>query len=171
MTAPSSKPSPRSTRANRFSSQVKERAPREEPVLFPSHAPIYFRLTPPNSSALTLQDGQPDYPNAKETLIWQTVAAAILPTTASGKFPCSHFANETGLTVHVCHYPPGTSKWNAIEHQLFSFISINWRGKPLICYEFMLELMRHTTTKTGLRVHAMLDPQPYPIGSKSPTRR
>jgi hypothetical protein len=70
------------------------------------------------------------------------------------------------LTVHVCHYPPGTSKWNAIQHQLFSFISINWRGKPLICYEFMLELIRHTTTKAGLRVHAMLDPHPYPIGIK-----
>jgi hypothetical protein len=68
--------------------------------------------------------------------------------------------------VHVCHYPPGTSKWNAIQHQLFSFISINWRGKPLICYEFMLELIRHTTTKTGLRVPAMLDPHPYPIGIK-----
>jgi hypothetical protein len=73
--------------------------------------------------------------------------------------------------VHVCHYPPGTSKWNAIQHQLFSFISINWRGKPLICYEFMLELIRHTTTKAGLRVHAMLDPHPYPIGIKISNKR
>ena len=113
-----------------------------------------------------LQYGQPDYPNAKETLLLANGGGSNASNSRLWKVSLQHFANETGLTVHVCHYPPGTSKWNAIEHQLFSFISINWRGKPLICYEFMLELMRHTTTKTGLRVHAMLDPQPYPIGIK-----
>jgi hypothetical protein len=113
-----------------------------------------------------LQDGQPDYPNAKETLILADGGGSNASNNRLWKVSLQHFANETGLTVHVCHYPPGTSKWNAIEHQLFSFISINWRGKPLICYEFMLELMRHTTTKAGLRVHAILDPQPYPTGIK-----
>lgn len=82
------------------------------------------------------------------------------------KVSLQQFANETGLTVHVCHYPTGTSKWNAIEHELFSFISINWRAKPLVCYEFMLELLQHTTTKSGLTVSALLDQHPYPTGVK-----
>ena len=76
------------------------------------------------------------------------------------------FANKTGLAVHVCHYPPGTSKWNAIEHEMFSFITINWRAKPLVAYEVILELIRNTTTKKGLRIHAMLDEQEYKTGIK-----
>ena len=70
--------------------------------------------------------------------------------------------------MHVCHYPPGTSKWNAIEHELFSFISINWRAKPLVCYEVMLELISHTTTKSGLTVKALLDQHLYATGIKIP---
>ena len=82
------------------------------------------------------------------------------------KVSLQQLANETGLTIHVCHYPPGTSKWNAIEHQLFSFISINWRAKPLISYEVMLELLSHTKTKSGLTVTAMKDIHTYPTGIK-----
>lgn len=82
------------------------------------------------------------------------------------KLSLQQFANETGLTIHVCHYPPGTSKWNAIEHELFSFISINWRAKPLVSYEVMLELLNHTTTKSGLTVTAMKDTNTYKTGIK-----
>lgn len=82
------------------------------------------------------------------------------------KVSLQQLANETGLTLHVCHYPPGTSKWNSIEHQLFSFISINWRAKPLVSYEVMLELLSHTTTKSGLTVTAMKDIHTYQTGIK-----
>ena len=82
------------------------------------------------------------------------------------KVSVQQLANETGLTFHVCHYPPGTSKWNAIEHELFSFISINWRAKPLISYAVMLELLNHTHNKSGLTVSALLDPHRYPTGIK-----
>ncbi|MGI8419496.1 MAG: ISAzo13-like element transposase-related protein, partial [Candidatus Levyibacteriota bacterium] len=68
------------------------------------------------------------------------------------------------LRVHVCHYPPGTSKWNAIEHEMFSFITINWRARPLIAYEVILELIRHTTTKSGLTIQAMIDENTYETG-------
>jgi hypothetical protein len=76
------------------------------------------------------------------------------------------FADRTGLTVHVCHYPPGTSKWNAIEHEMFSFINSNWRARPLVTYEVILELIRHTTTKTGLKIQAILDEHEYETGKK-----
>jgi DNA-binding phage protein len=76
------------------------------------------------------------------------------------------WADDTGLQISVCHFPPGTSKWNKIEHRLFGQISINWRGKPLISYEVAVELIGHTTTTTGLRVHATLDTEDYPIGIK-----
>ena len=66
--------------------------------------------------------------------------------------------------MHVGHYPPGTSKWNAIEHEMFSFITINWRAKPLTAYEVVLELMRNTTNKTGLKIDAVLDTNTYETG-------
>jgi hypothetical protein len=76
------------------------------------------------------------------------------------------FAEETGLDITVCHYPPGTSKWNKVEHQLFSFISTNWRGRPLTDYQVVVETIAATTTDTGLTVQAVLDPHPYPTGVK-----
>jgi transposase len=76
------------------------------------------------------------------------------------------FANEERLTITVAHYPPATSKWNKIEHRLFSFISINWRAKPLISLEVVLELLSHTTTKEGLAVTAVKDSNVYPTGIK-----
>jgi hypothetical protein len=75
-------------------------------------------------------------------------------------------ADETGLSITVCHLPPGTSKWNKIEHRLFSHISQNWRGKPLVSYEVIVNLIAATTTTTGLRVHSQLDTQSYPKGVK-----
>jgi hypothetical protein len=66
------------------------------------------------------------------------------------------------LQVHVSHLPPGTSKWNKIEHRMFSFISLNWRGRPLVSHEVIVSLIGSTTTQTGLRIEAALDPRPYP---------
>ena len=76
------------------------------------------------------------------------------------------FATETGLAITVTHLPPATSKWNKIEHRLFSYISINWRGKPLTSLEIIIELLNHTNTKEGLTVKAMVDKNIYPIGVK-----
>ena len=71
-------------------------------------------------------------------------------------------ADETGLEIDVCHLPPGTSKWNKIEHRLFSAISQNWRGKPLVSHEVVVNLIGATTTRTGLRVQSQLDTNRYP---------
>lgn len=73
-------------------------------------------------------------------------------------------ADETGLRIAVCHFPAGTSQWNKIEHRLFSFISQNWRGKPLISFEVIVNLIAATNTEKGLQVRSQLDPNPYPIG-------
>jgi len=78
-------------------------------------------------------------------------------------------ADETGLEIVVCHFPPGTSKWNKIEHRLFSFITQNWRGKPLVSYAVILSLIAATTTETGLTVESRLDTTSYPTGIKPTT--
>ena len=72
------------------------------------------------------------------------------------------FANTTGLTVQVCHFPPGTSKWNKIEHRMFSFIRLNWRGKPLVSHEVIVNVIGSTRTRTGLTIRAALDTGTYP---------
>ncbi len=82
------------------------------------------------------------------------------------KYSLQQLSNSTKLIIHVCHYPPGTSKWNDIEHAMFSFITINWRARPLVAYEVVLELIRHTTTKTGLKIEAVLDENHYETGRK-----
>ena len=73
-------------------------------------------------------------------------------------------ADELDLAITVCHLPPGTSKWNKIEHRLFSFITQNWRGKPLVSHQVIVQLIAATTTKTGLKVHCEIDPNSYPKG-------
>ncbi|MCB5170482.1 ISAzo13 family transposase, partial [Streptomyces bambusae] len=73
-------------------------------------------------------------------------------------------AAETGLMITVCHLPPGASKWNKIEHRLFSHITMNWRGRPLTSHEVIVQSIAATTTRTGLRVHAELDTRAYPTG-------
>jgi hypothetical protein len=75
-------------------------------------------------------------------------------------------ADEIKKPISVCHFPPGTSKWNKIEHRLFSFITKNWRGKPLISHQVIVSLIGATTTKTGLKVRAEIDPNTYPKGLK-----
>ena len=82
------------------------------------------------------------------------------------KAELQRLADTTGLQIKVCHFPPGTSKWNKIEHSLFSFISQNWRGKPLVSYTVILSLIAATTTATGLTVESSLDANPYPAGRK-----
>jgi transposase len=76
------------------------------------------------------------------------------------------FANETGLNIHMSHFPPGTSKWNKVEHKMFSYISKNWRGKPLISREAIVNLIGNTTTTKGLEIRAMLDLNTYRLGKK-----
>jgi Rhodopirellula transposase DDE domain len=110
------------------------------------------------------QYGQGEYPDVNEILLLADGGGSNAVNNRLWKVSLQRFANESGLSLRVCHYPPGTSKWNAIEHQLFAFLSINWRAKPLVGYEFMLELIRHTTTNAGLTVNAMLDQHPYPTG-------
>ena len=77
-------------------------------------------------------------------------------------------ADETGLAIAVCHFPPGTSKWNKIEHRLFAFISKNWRGRPLTSLKVIVNLIAGTTTTKGLKVHAEIDHSSYPAGVKGP---
>ena len=80
------------------------------------------------------------------------------------KLKLQEFADETGLTLHVCHFPPGTSKWNKIEHRLFCHITTNGRGQPLTSLETVINLIGNTTTQAGLEVHAHLDDNLYPTG-------
>ena len=80
------------------------------------------------------------------------------------KADLQNFANATELAVTVCHFPPGTSKWNKIEHRLFSFISMQWKGKPLTSYDVVVKLIGSTKTRTGLKVKAKLDSRDYPLG-------
>jgi hypothetical protein len=82
------------------------------------------------------------------------------------KYELQKFANRTGLVVRVLHFPPGTSKWNKIEHHLFSFISRNWRGRPLLSHAIIVSLIASTQTKTGLEVNCVLDTNRYPTGRK-----
>jgi len=82
------------------------------------------------------------------------------------KWELQKFADETGLMLMICHFPPGTSKWNKIEHRLFSFISSNWRGEPLRDYETIVNLIAGTTTAKGLKVVCRLDRHKYPTGRR-----
>ena len=77
----------------------------------------------------------------------------------------SRLAQETGLRIRVCHFLPGTSKWNKIEHRLFSFITMNWRGRPLVSHEVIVQLIASTKTRAGLSVRSEIDTNLYPKGS------
>lgn len=82
------------------------------------------------------------------------------------KVELQRLANELGIPISICHLPPGTSKWNKIEHRLFSYISMNWRGQPLVSHEVIVNLIADTKTSTGLKVKAELDTSHYPAGVK-----
>ena len=104
------------------------------------------------------------YPDAKEIVITADCGGSNGNRLRLWKFELQKFANEIGKTIRVLHYPPGTSKWNKIEHRLFSFISINWQGIPLVSIAIILSLIGTTTTETGLSVTAVLDDGEYATG-------
>jgi transposase len=110
--------------------------------------------------------GQERYPAAKQLLITADGGGSNGSRLRLWKLELQKLADETGLTIAVSHFPPGTSKWNKIEHRLFSFISKNWRGQPLTSLEVIVSLIAGTTTKKGLKVHAEIDHRTYPPGTK-----
>jgi transposase len=105
--------------------------------------------------------GQRKYSNAKRLLITADSGGSNSPRTRLWRWALQQFANETGMTIELCHYPPGTSKWNKIEHRLFCHITRNWQGTPLETLEIVVNLIGSTRTKEGLEVHAWLDEKHY----------
>jgi hypothetical protein len=112
------------------------------------------------------QEGKRLYPAATQILITADGGGSNGWRLRLWKLELQTFADETGLPLSVCHFPPGTSKWNKIEHRLFSFISSNWRGEPLRDYETVVHLIAKTTTAKGLKVTCRLDRSQYPTGRK-----
>src|SRR5207248_1586527 len=112
------------------------------------------------------QRGKTLYPDKTRLLITADGGGSNGSRIRLWKREMQRLANETGLSITVCHFPPGTSKWNKIEHRLFSYISINWRAKPLTSLETIIELISHTTTDEGLWVTAIKDSNIYPTGIK-----
>lgn len=110
--------------------------------------------------------GTSAYPEAQKLLVVADGGGSNGQRNRLWKAELQGLADQTGLTIQVCHLPPGTSKWNKIEHRMFLFISMNWRGKPLTSYQFIVDLISQTTTSKGLKIKAHLDPLPYPTGRK-----
>jgi transposase len=110
--------------------------------------------------------GRAAYPRARRLLITADAGGSNSYRTRAWKTELAAFALETGLAVTVCHFPPGTSKWNRIEHRLFSHITMNWRGRPLTSHQVIVSTIAATTTRAGLTVRAELDPGSYPGGVK-----
>ena len=111
-------------------------------------------------------EGRRLYPEAKHVLITADGGGSNGSRLRLWKLELQKLANDTGLSLSVCHFPPGTSKWNKIEHRLFSFISSNWRGEPLRDYETIVKLISGTATAKGLKVTCRLDRRKYPTGRK-----
>ncbi|MHB8422840.1 MAG: ISAzo13 family transposase [Leptospirales bacterium] len=110
--------------------------------------------------------GQALYPEAKELTITADGGGSNGSRVRLWKWELQRLADELALPIRVSHFPPGTSKWNKIEHRLFSYISLNWRGQPLVSHEVIVSLIAATTTRKGLKVRAQLDPNLYPKGIK-----
>ncbi len=110
--------------------------------------------------------GAPMYGGATELLITADGGGSNGRRNRLWKVALQELASEIGLRISVCHFPPGTSKWNKIEHRMFSHISMNWRCKPLTSHEVIVNLIAHTTTQTGLMIRAELDSRQYPTGIK-----
>lgn len=106
------------------------------------------------------------YPQARELFVRADAGGSNGYRVRLWKVELQTLADKTGLHVTVCHHPPGTSKWNKIEHRLFSHISMNWRGRPLTSHEIVVKLIGATVTKTGLKVRARLDKRKYPTKVK-----
>ncbi|MCP4392876.1 MAG: ISAzo13 family transposase [Alphaproteobacteria bacterium] len=112
------------------------------------------------------QMGKVTYPDAKELLITADGGGSNGSRNRLWKLELQGFADKTQLDVAVCHFPPGTSKWNKIEHRMFSHITKNWRGRPLTSHEVIINLIANTTTDAGLKINAALDSKMYPTGIK-----
>jgi hypothetical protein len=108
--------------------------------------------------------GRGRYPNAQTLTITADSGGSNNPRTRLWRCELQRLADTTGLAIRVCHFPPGTSKWNKIEHRMFSFVSLNWRGKPLESLEIIVNLIAATKTSTGLKVYARLDDGSYERG-------
>jgi hypothetical protein len=112
------------------------------------------------------QVGVKRYRHAREIFITADAGGSNGYRSHVWKYELQRMADKLGLVIHVCHFPPGTSKWNKVEHRLFSFISVNWRGRPLRSYETVVNLISNTTNRGGLVVRARLDRRKYPIGKR-----
>jgi Rhodopirellula transposase DDE domain len=110
------------------------------------------------------QMGRAAYPRARSLVITADAGGSNGPRVRLWKWELQRLANRTGLTITVCHFPPGTSKWNKIEHRLFSHIAMNWRGTPLVSLAAIVSLIAATESRTGLRVRSELDRRRYPAG-------
>jgi len=110
--------------------------------------------------------GKTLYPEAQKLVITADGGGSNGSRVRLWKVELQKLANELKFPIYVSHFPPGTSKWNKIEHRLFSFISMNWRGKPLVSHEAIVNLIAATTTRKGLKVRAELDSSHYPKGIK-----
>ena len=115
-------------------------------------------------------EGRRLYPNARQLLITADGGGSNGYRLRQWKMEIQKLTDSTGLSIMVCHFPPGTSKWNKVEHRLFSFISSSWRGEPLRDYETIVRLIAGTTTAKGLRVTCRLDRRRYPVGRKVPNK-
>lgn len=113
-----------------------------------------------------LEMGQARYPGTKTLLITADCGGSNGARVRLWKWELQNLADELGVTITVCHLPPGTSKWNKIEHRMFSFITQNWRGKPLVSYQTIVQLIASTTTRTGLNIKCGIDTNLYPSGIK-----
>jgi len=112
------------------------------------------------------QLGKKHYPKAKELLITADSGGSNGYRNRGWKYYLNQFAKQTGLKITVLHFPPATSKWNKIEHRMFSFISMNWKGKPLTDWEVIINFIKNTTTKNGLKIYARLDKNEYEKGKE-----
>src|SRR5712691_2473819 len=112
------------------------------------------------------QMGSIAYPDATELLVTADSGGSNHHQSRLWKRGLQQLADATGLRITVCHFPPGTSKWNKIEHRMFAWITQNWRGRPLVTHEAIVNLIASTTTATGLQIRAELDPNRYPTGLK-----
>ena len=110
--------------------------------------------------------GRDRYPRASALMVTADAGGSNGYRNKLWKVELAKSAAETGLAITVCHYPPGTSKWNKIEHRMFSFITKNWRGKPLTSYQVIVDLVAATTTETGLRILAEWEQGDYPTGTE-----
>jgi hypothetical protein len=113
-----------------------------------------------------IRQGKINYPNIKYIVITADCGGSNGYRTRLWKYELQKLTNYIGANIIVCHYPPGISKWNKIEYRLFSYISSNWRGKPLKDYETVVNLISNTTTSAGLKVRCRLDRRKYPLGIK-----